>query len=175
MKPTEVMNLHDFREYLTYLKSSGNDTDGIIFCFGTSFISRIIIAKTRLSYGEIVPSHVAMKIGDFLFESTSAPEIVGKKTIPPGVRRYLLTDFFKAEQFKQTDYAFYPCKLDRDVAESYIHLPYGKDIILDYLLRDGSSGSKSGLICSQYGNRVSRLITTKDVVTPAELYREACK
>ena len=169
----EILNLQDFKEYLQYLKDTGFDSDGIIFCFGTSLISRIIQAKTRLNSKEIVPSHVALKIGEFLYESTSAPEKVGKKTIPPGVRRYLLTDFFKAEYTKQTDYAFFPCKLSSVLADEYVHLPYGKDIILDYVLRDGSSGSKNGLICSQYGNRIARLILNKDVVTPAELYRKA--
>lgn len=173
MAVTDIMNLVDFKDYLYLLKASGNDTDGLIFCFGTSLISRLIQARTKLNSSEVVPSHIALKIGEFLYESTSQPEKVGKKTIPAGVRRYYLSDFFLAESSKQTEYAFLPCKVHKYVAEDYIHYPYGKDIILDYVLRDGSDGSKTGLICSQYGNRVTRLIPEKDVVTPAELYRKA--
>lgn len=150
------------------------DREGLIFCIGTSFISRLIQVKTRENSKEIVPSHIAMVKGKFLYESTSAEEKVGYKTIPAGVRRYLLDDFFKAEKTKNTTYYFFPTLLDDDELEKYIHLPYGKDIILDYLLKDGSDGSSKGLICSQYANKVAKMIS-KECVNPAELMREAIR
>lgn len=167
---TDLMNLPDLKDYI-----ANCHYDGILFCFGTSFISKLIQARTKVNPKEIVPSHVALTYGDFLYESTSNEERVGKKTIPAGVRRYLISDFFKAEQAKQTYYAFFPAVINILTAEEYIHYPYGMDIILDYALKNGSKGSKSGLICSQYGNRVTRLIPEKDIVTPAEMYRKAKK
>lgn len=72
---------------LDILKASILKSDtGLLFCFGTSFISRVIQAKTKLYDEEQVPSHVAMIVnGQFLYESTSAPEKLGNKRIPSGV------------------------------------------------------------------------------------------
>lgn len=157
---------------ITMLKRiiSSKDT-GVLFVFGSSFISRIIQAKTRNYKSEIVPSHVAMIVkGKFLYESTSAREEVGDKTIPAGVRRYLLTDFFRAERKKESKYYFVPAKLDNEELEKYVHLPYGKDIILDFVLKDGSDGESRGLICSQYGNNCAKVLD-KDCPNPAELFR----
>ena len=81
---------------------------GLLFCFGSSFISRVIQAKTKEYDEELVPSHVAMIVdGQFLYESTSAPERLGNKRIPAGVRRYLLKDFLRLERTKNTEYYFY--------------------------------------------------------------------
>lgn len=152
----------------------GKDYTGLLFCFGTSFISQIIMAKTRKYDGEIVPSHVAMIVdGKYLYESTSATENVGNKTIPAGVRRYLLSDFYKAEKKKDTKYLLYDISLPIDELEKYIHLPYGKDIILEIALRDGSDGVSKGLICSQYANLVSKLMPSVKCPTPAQMFRQA--
>lgn len=160
----EIFSLNEIKALIQ------NDT-GILFCFGTSFISRIIAAKTRLVETEIVPTHVALIVnGKFLYESTSQPEKLGNKTIPAGVRRYLLKDFYKLETKKNTTYAFYPCSVNNDKLEKYIHYPYGKDLILDLLLTDGSDGESKGLICSQYANVVTGLMDSP-CPTPATMYR----
>lgn len=146
---------------------------GLLFCFGTSFISRLIQAKTRLHPYEQVPSHVAVIFGNYIYESTTEVVKVNKKTIPAGVRRWLIADFIKNEKKKDTQYFFYPMIVHLDMAEQFVHYPYGKDIILDYLLRDGSDGSKNGLICSQYANKVVGQPINQEVVSPAELFRWA--
>lgn len=143
---------------------------GLLFCFGTSFISKIIQAKTREDSSEVVPSHVAIIMGDFLYESTSQSAKLGYKKIPKGVRRYLLKDFFRLERKKDTLYYFYECDIDQNTAEKYIHYPYGKDIIVDILFTDSSEGDSRGLICSQYGNLCANIMD-EPVVTPAELFR----
>lgn len=157
---------------LEQLKRLVNENDvGLLFCFGTSFISQIIQAKTRLYTGEVVPSHVAMVINGFIYESTTEEVKVGKKTIPSGVRRWLLKDFFKSESKKDTLYYFSNAvDIDIKTAEHHIHRPYGRDTIIDYLLKDKSKGSSKGLICSQYANFAAKAIR-QTCVTPAELYR----
>lgn len=148
--------------------------NGILFCFGKSFISQLIMAKTRMYDNEQVPSHVAMIVdGQFLYESTSATEKIGKKTIPAGVRRYLLSDFYKAEKKKDTDYLLYDIELPKEELEKYIHMPYGKDTILELALRDGSDGESKGLICSQYANLVCQLLPNMKCPTPAQMFRKA--
>ncbi len=147
------------------------DSTGILFCFGESFISKVIQMKTRKEKNEIVPSHVAMIYNGFLYESTSAPERVGNKRIPSGVRRYLLKDFFKLEANKNTKYFFYDLELKSKFLEKYIHLPYGKDTIVDFLVSNESTGDSKGLICSQYANLVTRILD-KSCPNPAEMYRK---
>lgn len=149
-----------------------DDYQGILFCFGTSFISQIIMAKTRQYNDELVPSHVAMIYNGYVYESTSSTESVGNKTIPAGVRRYLLTDFYKAEKKRNTKYFLYDIKLPIEELEKYIHLPYGKDIILEIALRDGSNGVSKGLICSQYANLVAGILDSVRCPTPAQLFRK---
>lgn len=168
----DELTLTELKKEMSKIKPK--DREGLLFCIGSSFISKLIQIKTRKNSKEVVPSHVAMIKGKFLYESTSAEEKVGAKTIPAGVRRYLLTDFYRAEKEKNTTYYYYPTLLDSDELEKYIHLPYGKDIILDYLLKDGSDGDSKGLICSQYANKVAKIIS-KDCVNPAELMREVIK
>ncbi|MCM1324106.1 MAG: hypothetical protein NC218_08085 [Acetobacter sp.] len=144
--------------------------DGLLFCFGSSFISRLIQAKTKLYPEEIVPSHVAMLFNGHIYESTSGSEKVRGKTIPAGVRRWLLDDFYKVEHKKETTYVYVPCPLDEATLDAHIHKPYGKDAIVDYLLADKSKGSAKGLICSQYANLCAGYIDSP-CCTPAELYR----
>lgn len=149
---------------------------GLLFCFGSSFISRIIKAKTKEYDEELVPSHVAMIVdGQFLYESTSAPERLGNKRIPSGVRRYLLKDFFKLEKNKNTEYYFYPCDLLSSRLEKYLFYPYGKDTIVDFLLKDGSDGDSEGLICSQYANICSEILEDEPCPSPAVLFRKIIK
>lgn len=148
-----------------------NDT-GLLFCFGTSFISRVIQSKTKDYDNEVVPSHVAMILdGQFLYESTSNSAKLGNKHIPTGVRRYLLKDFYKLEKSKETSYYFYPCELDLNQMEKFLFYPYGKDIIVDFLLKDGSDGDSKGLICSQYGNTCANIVD-EPCPSPADLFRE---
>ena len=172
---------HKVKEYnkvdlvsLDILKASILKSDtGLLFCFGTSFISRVIQAKTKLYDEEQVPSHVAMIVnGQFLYESTSAPERLGNKRIPSGVRRYLLKDFYRLEKGKETEYYFYPCDLLSSQLEKYLFYPYGKDTIVDFLLRDGSEGDSKGLICSQYANICSEILKDEPCPSPAVLFRE---
>lgn len=156
----------------SFKNSNSKGRRGILFCFGDSFISKVIQLKTREYKNEIVPSHVAMIYDNFLYESTSASEKVGNKRIPSGVRRYLLKDFFKLEQGKNTKYVFYDMgDLPLNRLDKYTHLPYGKDTIVDFLVKDESTGDSKGLICSQYANLVTRLLD-KPCPNPAEMYRK---
>ena len=146
---------------------------GLLFCFGSSFISRVIQAKTKEYDEELVPSHVAMIVdGQYLYESTSAPERLGYKRIPSGVRRYLLKDFFRLERSKNTKYYFYPCDLLSPQLEKYLFYPYGKDTLIDFLLKDGSDGDSKGLICSQYANICSEILEDEPCPSPAVLFRK---
>lgn len=164
---TELLNL----DMLKALICKG-DT-GLLFCFGSSFISRVIQAKTKEYDEELVPSHVAMIVdGQFLYESTSTPERLGYKRIPSGVRRYLLKDFFKLEKNKNTEYYFCPCDLLSSQLEKYLFYPYGKDTIVDFLLKDGSDGDSKGLICSQYANICSEILVDEPCPSPAVLFRK---
>ena len=149
----------------------------LLFCFGTSLVSQIISVKTRKNKTEIVPTHVALIIdGEYIYESTSQPDTLKNKTIPAGVRRYLLEDFYSLEKNKNTKYYLYDVtnNFDPDALERYIHYPYGKDTILDFVLRDGSDGVSKGLICSQYANKVTNILN-KACPNPAELYRKIKK
>lgn len=167
---SEIMTLKDLQEYLEQVPT------GLLFCFGTSMISKIIQAKTRKTDTEQVPSHVAMISYNHIYESTTDVVHIDHKKIKSGVRRWLLKDFLKAEYKKQTRYAVLTTSyLDDELADHYIHLPYGKDIILDFLLKDGSEGDSNGLICSQYANIVTQLLPKKKCPNPAELYREAIR
>ncbi len=145
---------------------------GILCCFGNSFISKVIQHKTRENKDEIVPSHIALIYKDCLYESTSAPERVGNKRIPSGVRRYLLKDFYKMEYDKNTKYYFYSMKLPLNRLDKYIHLPYGKDTIVDFLIKDKSTGDSKGLICSQYANFVTKILKNNLCPNPAQMYRK---
>lgn len=158
---------------ITDLKKLINKRDtGILFCIGKSFISKIIQAKTRRNCKEIVPSHVALIVdGTFIYESTSQDDRLGNKTIPAGVRRYLLKDFYRLERDKGTEYLFFPCDINKKELEKYVHYPYGKDIILDFVLKDGSNGESRGLICSQYVNKVTSIIDMP-CPSPADVYRK---
>lgn len=143
---------------------------GLLFCFGTSLISQLIRNKTKLYSSEIVPSHVAIYYKGFIYESTSNEADLKKKTIPSGVRRYLFKDFLKIEANKDTTYVYIPYKVDINVAEKFIHYPYGILTIVEFLFKDSANGKANGLICSQYANYVTKVLDAK-VVTPAELYR----
>lgn len=144
---------------------------GILFCFGKSFISKIIQAKTRIYSDEKVPSHVAVVYKKYIYESTTEVVKVNRKTVPAGVRRWQLHDYYKSEKRKETEYAFFEIEnINKDNLEFYVHYPYGKDTIIDYLLTDGSDGVSSGLICSQYANKVFK-ISPHEAPTPADLYR----
>ena len=106
MSDERLLTIKELKQLITK-----NDT-GLLFCFGTSLISRIIQAKTKLNNKEVVPSHVAIIYqGRFLYESTSQPQEYKNKTIPAGVRRYLLTDFYNIEKDKGTKYFFFPCDI----------------------------------------------------------------
>lgn len=166
-KQPELLSLGELKNLI-----SKGDT-GLLFCFGSSFISRVIQAKTKEYNEELVPSHVAMIVdGQFLYESTSAPERLGYKRIPSGVRRYLLGDFFRLERTKNTKYYFCPCDLSDTQLEKYLFYPYGKDIIIDFLLKDGSEGDSKGLICSQYANICSGILEDEPCPSPAILFRK---
>lgn len=146
---------------------------GLLFCIGKSMVSQIIQAKTRKYKKEIVPSHVAIINGEFIYESTT--EVVNvegtSKTIHSGVRRWLLSDFIKAEQKKETEYAFFPCYVNMKKLEQYVHYPYGKDTIVEFLFKDEAQGDSRGLICSQYANICTNFIDAP-CPSPAELFRK---
>lgn len=161
-------------ELKIFLNKQTNGFEGLVFCFGTSFISRLIQMKTRKYKTEKVPSHVAMVYKGYVYESTTDSVRINNKRIPQGVRRWQLEDYLKSEAEKDTSYEIYSTELDEQLLEHYVHYPYGKDTILDYLLKDGSDGESYGLICSQYANYCCKEINAP-CVTPAELYRAAKK
>lgn len=160
---------------LQKIKNIIGNSSGLLFCEGNSFNSKLIRAKTRELIDERVPSHVAIIYRGFIYESTTREVDIGYKTIPGGVRRWLLKDYYKSEANKNTLYGFFRVDdrlFNKDVMEDNIHRPYGIDIILDIALKNGSDGSSRGLICSQYANLVLSILD-KTVPTPAELMR-AC-
>lgn len=145
---------------------------GLVFCFGTSLISRIIQAKTRQYDGEVVPSHVLMIAGNMVLESTTDVCTVNHKRIPGGVRCWRLEDWAANEKNRLTKYYYYETtRIDIDTATSLLHLPYGKDTIVDFLIKDKSEGDRThGLICSQYANKCTQLSKQK-CPSPADLFR----
>lgn len=169
----ELLNIYDLQEKLKghSVKYSGF---GLLFCFGTSLVSKIIMAKTRKEDGEVVPSHVAMVFGEFIFESTTDEIHINDKEIKSGVRMWLLKDFIEAEKNKLTRYYFFNLnrnKFDKDTMVECLHLPYGKDTIIDFLLQDKSEGTNTkGLICSQYVNKCTKL-SKQRCPSPADLFR----
>lgn len=152
----------------------------MLFCFGDSLVSRLIMAKTRLEAGEIVPSHTAIAVRGndgiiFIYESTSFGQKIHGKCIPAGVRRYLFSDFKILEKDKSTTYYLATDKTTTTIDSSYelerwVGYPYGIDSIIDFALKDDSDGESNGLICSQYANKVFRLMRD-ECPSPAELWR----
>lgn len=169
MNDYKLMNIYDLEEFVEDIMIEGDR--GILFCFGTSFISKLIKAKTAKYPSEIVPSHVALMSNKFIYESTTSESVVDNKKIKSGVRRWLLKDFIKAEKSRLTKYCYISHKWSYDIADEFIHLPYGKDIILEFLLKDGSEGDSKGLICSQYANKCIEYPLKKACPTPAEMFR----
>lgn len=167
----ELLNIYDFAESIKG-KKVPYSAFGILFCFGTSLVSKIIQAKTREYDGEVVPSHVAYIYGGFVFESTTDIVRVNNKIVKSGVRMWLLEDFIEAEKNKLTKYYLYPTtNIDKDVLFNCLHLPYGKDTIVDFLLKDTSEGDRThGLICSQYVNKFTKL-SRQRCPSPADLFR----
>ena len=82
-----------------------------------------------------------------------------------------MKDFYRLEKGKETEYYFYPCNLLSSQLEKYLFYPYGKDTIVDFLLRDGSDGDSKGLICSQYDNICSEILEDETCLQPADLFR----
>ena len=163
------MSIVNIRKLKALLNSKST---GILFCIGSSLVSRLIQAKTREYDDEIVPSHVAIIYKGFVYESQSNSTDIGDKTVPSGVRRLLLKDFLKSEKGKRTQYEFYPISpIDEELLEKYVHLPYGIDSIVDFLLRDKSDGKSKGLICSQYANNVLQILPDEPCPSPAQLFR----
>lgn len=171
----ELLNIYELEQTLK-AKSAGIKYSGygILFCFGSSLVSKIIQMKTRDYDGEMVPSHVAIIYGQFIFESTTQIGRINNKTIPEGVRMWLLTDYIEAEKTHLTKYYFYNLnsnKFNKDEMLNNLHLPYGRDTIIDFILKDKSNGDKTyGLICSQYVNKVTKL-SKQRCPSPADLFR----
>lgn len=153
----------------------------ILFCFGDSLVSKLIMAKTRIEVGEIVPSHTAILVRGndgimLVYESTTFGQKVYGKRIPSGVRRYLFSDFKSIEKDKSTKYYLATDKTTTTIDNSYelerwIGYPYGIDSIIDFALKDDSDGESNGLICSQYTNKVFKLMRD-ECPSPAELWRK---
>jgi hypothetical protein len=168
MSELVLINIKELKQLIT------NTDIGLLFCFGTSMISKLIQARTRRNNYEKVPSHVALVYKGYIYESTTEVVHVNNKTIPAGVRRWQLKDYFKAESKKETEYYFSPILIDSVELEKYVHYPYGKDTIIDFLLENGSDGVSKGLICSQYANKVTHLLD-KECPCPAEMFRHCRK
>ena len=135
----ELLNIFEL-EKLLKCDVTGVDYSGfgLLFCFGSSLVSKIIMAKTRQFDGEIIPSHVAIVYGSFIFESTTDSVKVNHKTIPQGVRMWLISDYIKAENERLTKYYFYkmkPTAFNKDQLLQNLHLPYGVDSIVDFVLK----------------------------------------
>lgn len=167
MSNDKLLNIDELKELIKNGKSAG-----LLFCFGNSLVSKIIQAKTRIRDGEVVPSHVAMVYRTFIFESTTDSVHVNHKNIKSGVRMWLVSDYLKSEIGNNTKYYFYPTnKFDKDMMLKCLHLPYGKDSIVDFLIKDSSEGDRThGLICSQYANKCTKL-SKQRCPSPADLFR----
>ena len=170
----DLLNIYELEETLkSKTKGIKYSSFGILFCFGTSLVSRLIQAKTRMQDKEVVPSHVLIIYGEWIFESTT--EVVNTfthKKIPSGVRMWKLEEYIDHEKSKSSKYYLYKYnKFDKDMLLSCLHLPYGKDNIIDFILKDTSEGDRTyGLICSQYVNKVTKL-SKQRCPTPADLFR----
>lgn len=164
-----MFQLKSLKHNLLYKCQHEGKRQGIIFCFGNSLISKIISLKTRRDANDIVPTHVALCYGDFVYESTTSRSTIGKKSIDTGVRRILLTDFLKKEKGRRTTYEIFPHHLNKELLEEYVHYPYGLDSLVDFFFTSGSDGVSYGLICSQYVNLVAS-ICDEDCPSPADLY-----
>ena len=104
----ELLNIFELDELLkSKTKGIKYSCFGLLFCFGTSLISRAIQMKTREYDDEVVPSHVAMLFGEYIFESTTSEELVNHKKIHEGVRMWMIEDFIEAEKSKLTKYYVY--------------------------------------------------------------------
>lgn len=168
MSRTSFLTLKEFQKTIKYV-----DYPVVVFAFGESMISKIIQIKTREYKQEIVPSHTFSVVDGFVYESTSAPDHLTDKTIPAGVRRYRTVDFFESEIGKKTNYMIFTPEsaiFNYDIAEKYVHYPYGKDSIVEFLVKDKSVGESRGLICSEYVNKCWNISTAKRP-SPADLYR----
>mgnify|MGYP006908798252 CR=1 FL=1 len=169
----ELLNIYDLAKEIKG-RQVPYSAFGLLFCFGSSLVSQIIMAKTRQFKDEIVPSHVAILYGGFIFESTTDVVNVNKKQVKSGVRMWLLKDFIEAEKSKLTKYYLYRIdrnKFDKDTMLDCLHLPYGKDTIVDFILKDKSEGTNTeGLICSQYANKCIKL-SRQRCPSPADLFR----
>lgn len=171
----ELLNIYELEELLKS-KIKGVDFSGwgLLFCFGSSLVSRIIQIKTREYDDEVVPSHVAIVFGNFIFESTTQIERVNHKIIHEGVRMWQIKDFIEAEKSKLTKYYMFNMDknaFDKDAMLNNLHLPYGRDTIIDFVLKDKSNGDRThGLICSQYANKCTKL-SKQRCPSPADLFR----
>lgn len=172
MNTIRLMNIYDLEDFTEEM--SINDK-GILYCFGTSLVSRLIQAKTRRTPNELVPSHVALYSRDLIYESTTSEVDINNKHIRSGVRRWLTDDFIEAEKDRLTKYIYLSNPWAGASADLFVHLPYGKDTIVDFLLKDGSDGDSKGLICSQFANMCIRYPHQKQCPTPADLFRQELK
>lgn len=171
----ELLNIFELDELLkSKTKGIKYSCFGLLFCFGTSLISRAIQMKTREYDDEVVPSHVAILFGEYIFESTTSEEFVNHKKIHEGVRMWMIEDFIEAEKNKLTKYYVYKmsqAQFDVDNLMHNLHLPYGRDTIVDFVFKNKSNGDKThGLICSQYANKCTKL-SKQRCPSPADLFR----
>ena len=79
MTTKTILLLADEKALRAELKRRDINVPKILFCFGNSFISHLIQAKTQVNRKERVPSHVAMIYGSYVYESTTDEAKVNKK------------------------------------------------------------------------------------------------
>ena len=79
MTTKTILLLADEKALRTELRNRDRNVPKILFCFGNSFISHLIQAKTQVNRKERVPSHVAMIYGSYVYESTTDEAKVNKK------------------------------------------------------------------------------------------------
>lgn len=172
MNTIKLMNIYDLEDFI---EDMSLDSKGVLYCFGTSLVSRLIQAKTRRNPNELVPSHVALLSRRIIYESTTSEVEINNKHIRAGVRRWQTDDFINSEKSRLTKYIFLPNPWSSESADLFVHLPYGKDTIVDFLLKDGSDGDSKGLICSQFANMCIRYKHNLKCPTPADLFRQEIK
>lgn len=164
--------MHKLKGILKILNDKNNY---VIYCFGTSVFSNLIMAMTKIKDNEQVPSHILLKIGNIIVESSSESFNIFSKFIKEGVRVYTVEDFIDNELPKKTLYQYKKINIGKNAIERIrisLNKKYSYKTIEDYIFcRDIH---RDDYICSGFVNFVLNAVKTKSKrqVSPAEIYRK---
>lgn len=165
--------MYQLSEIIQVLK---DDNDYIVYCFGKSVFSQMIMAMTKIRDSEEVPSHILIKSDDMIMEASTDAFKIDSRSIPNGVRYYTVDDFIKNELSKKTLYRLKKIKLNSTQKKRFLqimHSGYSYKTIEDFLF--GRHIRRIGtFICSGV---VEYILTKLNIYplrqpSPADIYRE---